>query len=230
VRLDASPAGSSQGERQLFISNDAPIHLAGGILDQHRHLCAFFDSLDEEVRILAPFVKDGLDRGENAVHIIDPALKRPYVQLYERAGVPMRATMQSGQFELLSWDQVYFRTGCFDQFDMLEFIRETATKSRAEGYPLTRFVGHMEWALTGRTGCEHFIEYEARINDVFSDARDPAICVYDTKRFGASIVMDVLRAHPAAITGGVLRNNPFYVPPSEFFRDRSGELIEAPGV
>jgi MEDS: MEthanogen/methylotroph, DcmR Sensory domain len=230
VRFDASPAGSSQGERQLFIASDAPIHLAGGILDQHRHLCAFFDSIEEEIRVFAPFVEEGLDRGEKAVHIIDPALEKTYVQLYERAGVPIRTTLQSGQFELVYWDQVYFRTGSFDQFDMLGYIEETATKNRVEGYPLTRFVGHMEWALAGRTGCEHFIEYEARINDVFSDARDPAICVYDTKRFGASVVMDVLRAHPAAITGGVLRTNPFYVPPSEFFGDRSGDLIEAPVV
>jgi hypothetical protein len=230
VRLYASPAGSSQGEKQLFITSDAPIHLAGGILDQHRHLCAFFDSMEEEVRVLAPFVKDGLDRGEKTVHIIDPALQRPYVQLYERAGVPMRATLQNGQFELLSWEQAYFRSGGFDQFDMLHFIRETAAKNRVDGYPLTRFVGHMEWSLTGRAGCEHFIEYEARINDMFSDARDPAICVYDTNRFGASVVMDVLRAHPSAITGGVLRNNLFYVPPSEFFRDRSEDLLEAPGI
>jgi MEDS: MEthanogen/methylotroph, DcmR Sensory domain len=214
----------------LFITSDAPIHLAGGILDQHRHLCAFFDSLDEEVRILAPFVEDGLDRGEKAVHIIDPALKRPYVQLFERAGMPMRAALQSGKFDLLSWEQAYFRSGGFDQFDMLKFIHETAKKNRNEGYPLTRFVGHMEWALAGRTGCEYFIEYEARINDVFSGALDPAICVYDTNRFGASVVMDVLRAHPAAIIGGVLRTNPFYVPPSEFFRDRSADILGTPGA
>ena len=31
--------------------------------------------------------------------------------------------------------------------------------------------------------------------------------------------MDVLRTHPQVIVGGILRENPFYVPPDEFLRD-----------
>ena len=29
----------------------------------------------------------------------------------------------------------------------------------------------------------------------------------------------VLRTHPRVIVGGILRENPFYVPPDEFLRD-----------
>ena len=32
------------------------------------------------------------------------------------------------------------------------------------------------------------------------------------------MVMDVLRTHPQVIVGGILRENPFYVPPDEFLR------------
>jgi hypothetical protein len=38
-------------------------------------------------------------------------------------------------------------------------------------------------------------------------------------KFSAAIVMDVLRTHPQVIVGGILRENPFYVPPEEFLRD-----------
>lgn len=31
--------------------------------------------------------------------------------------------------------------------------------------------------------------------------------------------MDILRTHPMAIVGGVLRENPFFVPPEEFLRE-----------
>ena len=37
-------------------------------------------------------------------------------------------------------------------------------------------------------------------------------------RFSAAMVMDVLRTHPQVIVGGILRENPFYVPPDEFLR------------
>jgi hypothetical protein len=37
-------------------------------------------------------------------------------------------------------------------------------------------------------------------------------------------VLDILRTHPVAIIGGVLQDNPFFVPPDEFLR----ELRERP--
>jgi hypothetical protein len=33
---------------------------------------------------------------------------------------------------------------------------------------------------------------------------------------GASVVVDALRTHPAVIVGGVLQENPFFVPPDQF--------------
>ena len=49
------------------------IHLSGTTLRQHRHLCAFFRTVDERYRVLLPFVKEGIERGEKAIHIVDPA-------------------------------------------------------------------------------------------------------------------------------------------------------------
>jgi MEDS: MEthanogen/methylotroph, DcmR Sensory domain len=208
--------GALQGEEQLVSSHDAPIHLAGGTLNQHRHVCAFFDSIEEEIRVLAPFISDGLNRGEMAAHIIDPMMGGRYVQLLEQAGVPVRAAMQQGQFALTTWEHAYFRTDGFDKFAMLAYIEESAAKARADGFLRVRSVGHMEWALSGRDGCEQLIDYESRVNDANPDSQDIAICVYDTNRFGASISMDVLRTHPAAIIGGELRENHYYVSPAEY--------------
>ena len=41
-------------------SFSAPISLAGSQLSETRHVCAFFNSDEEEYRILLPFIKDGL--------------------------------------------------------------------------------------------------------------------------------------------------------------------------
>jgi len=38
-------------------------------------------------------------------------------------------------------------------------------------------------------------------------------------RFGANVVMDILRTHPMVIIGGILQENPFFVPPDEFLRE-----------
>ena len=42
------------------------------------------------------------------------------------------------------------------------------------------------------------------------------------------MVLDILRTHPMVIIGGILQENPFFVPPDEFLRElrlrRSGSL------
>ena len=39
---------------------------------------------------------------------------------------------------------------------------------------------------------------------------------YDLSKFGASVTMDIQRTHPVVIIGGVLQENPFFVPPDQF--------------
>ena len=45
---------------------------------------------------------------------------------------------------------------------------------------------------------------------------DPELCTYDLTNFSASLMMDMLRVHPVVIVGGVLQENPFFVPPDQF--------------
>jgi hypothetical protein len=42
------------------------------------------------------------------------------------------------------------------------------------------------------------------------------ICTYDLSKFPASVVMDALRTHPVVIVGGLLHENPYFVPPDQF--------------
>jgi MEDS: MEthanogen/methylotroph, DcmR Sensory domain len=86
----------------------------------------------------------------------------------------------------------------------------------AAGYAQTRFLGHMEWALVDLPGVEDLIEFETRVNYVIPKYDDTVICAYNLSEFGASVVMDALRTHPVVIIGGLLQENPFFVPPDQF--------------
>jgi hypothetical protein len=44
----------------------------------------------------------------------------------------------------------------------------------------------------------------------------PAICNYDLSKVSAAAAMDIMRTQPLVIIGGLLRVNPFFVPPDEF--------------
>ena len=130
----------------------APIHFAGRLLETKRHVCAFFDTHEDEYRLTFPFVKEGIERGERAFQIVDPAERAAYLGRLDAHGIPVRACEQSGQLEVRTWDQAYLRDGHFDQNRMLALLEDTLKEGRARGYPLTRLVAHMEWALADRPG------------------------------------------------------------------------------
>jgi len=74
----------------------------------------------------------------------------------------------------------------------------------------------MDWLLLDKPAAYNLVEYEARLNHVLSKYDDPVICVYNLSKFGASVAMDIMRTHPLVIMGGLLRENPFFVPPEQF--------------
>jgi DcmR-like sensory protein len=192
------------------------LQFAGGNLGGQRHICAFFNSIDEEHRVLRSFFKDGFDRGEKATHIVDPENREEHLKRLAEAGINVQQAMDTGQLELRPWREAYLRGDRFDQDAAVALIEEILQSGAAAGYSLTRLVGHMEWALLDKPGVNNLVEYETRLNYVLPKYNDPVICTYDLSKFRASLVMDVMRTHPVVIIGGILQENPFFVPPDQF--------------
>ena len=185
-------------------------------LGAHRHICAFFNGVDEEHRVLRSFIRDGFDRGERAFHIVDPDLRDDHLKRLSEAGIDVERALATGQLEVRPWQNAYLRGGHFEQDSMLELLDELLQSNAAAGYPATRILAHMEWALLDKPGVADLLEYETRANYVLVNYPDPVICAYDLSRFRASVAIEVMRTHPMAIIGGVLQENPFFVPPDQF--------------
>jgi len=189
------------------------------VLGVQRHACAFFHSADEEYRALLPFIKEGFDCGHRSFHIVDPELRQDHRQRLASAGIDVEDAERAGRFELRAWADAYLRGGRFEQDRMLALLQEVLDAGRKQGYAMTRLVAHMEWATGESPGVEDLVEYETRINQMWPRHEDAVICVYDLARFRADIVMDIMRTHPVVLIGGMLLENPFFVPPDEFLRE-----------
>jgi len=191
------------------------VQCAGGILGQHRHICAFFNSLDEQHRVLRSFFKEGFERGDKVFHIVAPELWEDHLKRLAEAGINAEQAMGTGQLELQRWQDAYLRDDRFDRDVMLNLIEEVFQAGAAAGYPLTRF-SRVESELVYKAGIDNWLEFETRCNYVFPKYEDPVICNYDLSKFSASFVMDIMRIHPVVIIGSILRENPFFVPPDQF--------------
>lgn len=197
----------------------APIPFAGSQLGETRHVCAFFNSEEEEYRVLLPFIRDGFGRGDKAVHVVNPGQHQNHLRRLAAAGIDTAAAQQRGQFELRTNTEAYIRDGRFDQDRMLEVFEQLASANAEGGFRLSRIVCRMDWVVEQGSYTDDVVEFESRVNHVWSHHEDAVICTYHLTKFGGDTVIDIMRTHPMVIIGGLLQHNPFYTPPKEFLRE-----------
>jgi CheY-like chemotaxis protein/two-component sensor histidine kinase len=82
------------------MSGNKVVHLAGKALDRRRHVCAFFNSKDEEYRVLLPFVKEGFEMGDKGFHIVKDEHRPEHRRLLAEAGIGVADAEQKGQLEI----------------------------------------------------------------------------------------------------------------------------------
>lgn len=195
----------------------------GSTLGAHGHICAFFNSTEEQHRVLRSFLTDGFERGDKAFHLVDQQRRDDHLSRLMDAGIDVQDALGCGQLEVRAWQDGPLRGGRFDQETWLASFEQVLQSGPAAGYAHTRFLAHMDWALADLPGVEDLIEFETLVNHVVPKYDDTVICAYDLTKFGASVVMYALRTHPAVIVGGLLQENPFYVPPDELLLELRGQ-------
>jgi MEDS: MEthanogen/methylotroph, DcmR Sensory domain len=195
------------------------VTLAGSALKRRGHACAFFHDREEEYRLLLPFVREGFEQRDKIFQIVDGRHRDERLRRIGDLGIDIGMAEESGQLEVRPWENAHLRVGRFDQDAMLALVEEVLGKGK-EQFGFTRFWANMEWSLEDFPGVDDIVEYESRLNEVTSRFDDVVVCTYDLNRFSATVVMDILRTHPQVIVGGILQENPFYVPPEQFL----GEL------
>jgi len=202
--------------------NQAGPQLCGALLGTRAHVCAFFRDTNEEDRALLPFMKAGLAAGEKIVATIDPAQRDDNINRFTSAGIEFAEAHQQGKFDLHAWTETHLSGGAFDPERTLAFFNHINRRASQQGFPLTRFVTHMEWALEDGVMLTDLLEYEAKANETWlrpTGQISPVICVYDLTRFGGEVIVDVLRTHPLTLIDGFLYENPYFVSPEEFTRE-----------
>jgi hypothetical protein len=197
-----------------------PPMLNGAPLPKNRHMCGFFRGQNEQYRVLLPFIKEGLARGEKAVHVVKKSRQPDHLTRLRAFGIDTESALSSGQLEVLDWEQTYLSGGRFEMRKMPRLIENLIAKSRADGFPQLRYVGNMEWSLENCPGVENVMEYESRLHPLLLKYPDPVICCYDISQYTAEFVVDMLRVHQAAIVCGIVNENPYFISPDTFLRER----------
>ncbi len=194
-----------------------PVTFAGGVLDPYRHVCAFVNSKDEESVVLDPFVRQAVDAGDRLLFLLDAKRSAEPVNRLRHLGFDSAALLAQHVCEVRTWADTYLRGGRFDQDEVLTLMERLLRRTDA---PRVRMWADMGWAADRPVDSPSLIEFEARANFLHARHQNVVICVYDTAKFDGAFIVDILRTHPMVLLGGVLQQNPYFIPPSEFLHER----------
>jgi hypothetical protein len=166
-----------------------------------------------------PFIREGMEQGDRALHIINPSLRSEHAQRMAEAGIDPGPAEVEGQLEIVGWDEGPLSSTNFKENAMLSLLPELLNHGRARGFPITRLIADMAWQLKEPAALDHLLEFECRVNNILPKSGDIVICSYDLDKFGAANIIDALRTHPIVLIGGIVHHNPFYVPPEELLKE-----------
>lgn len=185
------------------------------------HLCLVYESTEEQLAAVVPYVKSGLARGERCVYIADDRAVEEIELALAQAGVDLARERRRGALIILTKRDAYLRSGAFDPEAMIALLREMIERSLEDGFAGLCITGEMTWALGPEAGNERLIEYESLLNGFLPGTRARAVCQYNRRLFPPAITRDVLRTHPVAVVGGLVCPNVFYEPPDMLLGRRS---------
>jgi hypothetical protein len=190
------------------------IRLCGQEIEQPGHICAFFNSVEEEYETLIPYLMDGVNAGEQVLNVLDADRLHDHRVRLEVAGVPV----DDGRLLVASSEDTYLAGGHFEMDRMAGFVRDRLVESAANGR-CVRTAGWMDWVHREAPGTERVMEYEARMNLLVPTFDCTFMCVYDVTKVRGELMVDILATHPYVVLRGRVRENPFYIPPEVYLRE-----------
>lgn len=196
-----------------------PVTVCGHKLSAAAHICAFFDSEDQEYECLVPYFAEGLAQGEQVVTIRDADKMGEHKRaLQARMPLGLDEPMEREQFRILASEETYLRDGHFGHERMGLMLEEVLKQAESSAFRRVRTCGDMTWALREMPGTDELMEYESRVNRFTLEHDCTLMCVYDVNKFSGRAVMDVLATHPMVVMGDRIYENPYYVEPTEYLR------------
>ncbi|MCU4972774.1 MEDS domain-containing protein [Halobacteria archaeon AArc-m2/3/4] len=214
---DAEPLSVESGLEALRSSSEfrGPVEPLDDV-EANEHIALFYESREEQFSAVVPFVRQGLERGERVMYVLEEHEEDEVIAALSEAGIDVDTAVDSGALTFHGIDETYLRTGAFDPDEMLEFYGEALAAATAE-YPALRITADTRWILDDQTTIEDFMAYESRVNDLFRGEDCIALCQYDREAFPSAVLTDIVRTHPHLIYDGTLCHNFYYTPPREYF-------------
>src|SRR3984893_17469614 len=124
-----------------------------GGLDLHEHLCAIYDTQEEQFAAALPYLRTGLERGEKCLYDVGENSAAPVLDALRKGGTDVDRYLRSGALTISHKRETYLQQGYFDPDWMIGFLTQATAEAGAAKFSGVRTIlGEMTWVLRANSG------------------------------------------------------------------------------
>jgi len=183
------------------------------------HVCQFYNTKEDQLEMLVPYFKQGLERNEACAWLVgDLTIEEARHAL--AAAVPgLDCYMATGQMQIRHYTEFYTDpNGTVRAPDQLSYqFAAMGSAAREQGFAGLRASGSVSW-VDNAESMSRFMDYETKVNVAIQNSRIMAVCTYPAKSAALCGCRELIHNH-----GNI------FVKRGEWVHDRSrdAERIEA---
>lgn len=162
------------------------------------HFCQFYQTKDDLVDILVPYLKAGLLNNEYCMWVTSEPLTKDEAIKAVKSGIKdFSKYLENGQIEILAHNEWYLKGGSFNMKRVLDGWVSKLRTAVSKGFIGMRVTGNTAWLE--KNGWGDFTDYEEEINNVIGRYNMLALCTYSLGKCGAFEIIDVVLNHQFAL-------------------------------
>lgn len=164
------------------------------------HFCVFYETKQDLIETLAPYIKAGLENNEFNLLIIS----NPYFTTVEDATATLERTipdvrtfLKNGNLEILV-ESIGHQDKGLTAEQLFQKLKEKALTALARGFDGIRAFGDVFWIEPLFSKSIYFLEKQ--LHNLVTDLPAIILCAYPLEKFGGGQVFDMLQAHQFAVS------------------------------
>ncbi|MGB4504822.1 MAG: MEDS domain-containing protein, partial [Syntrophaceticus sp.] len=162
------------------------------------HFCNFYETKQDLLDILMPFLRAGLENNEFCLWIVsDPLGEQEARDAVRNAILHSDSYFEKGQIEIVSYNNWYCRNGELYTENLFDDCVQIMKNALSRGFDGLRATGSMSWLEKKQWGM--FLEYERLFNEMVDQVQMILLCSYVLSRCSAYDVIDVVNTHQFAL-------------------------------
>src|SRR6202012_1474713 len=186
------------------------------------HICGLYAGQSQRDQVVIPFLEAGLTAGDKCICVFD---ETDPATIFKKLGHNVAPSASAApQLEVIRAADLYLRSGRFCADEIIGAWKAAVADAMYDGrFHLVRAVE--TWSRRDVVpDTQELLLVDPEMNRSLPLYPQVVVCLYDIERFGAGIIVNLLKTPPRMLIGEMLIENPYYLTPDELLAGAAREL------